>query len=207
LLVATFALQSLTSVDRYVMQHLAGREVLGAYVLFAGLSAAMASILDAGVFSFAYPRMIDAHHKGQKERFQRELRRMVGSAFVACVGVSVVLWIAIDPLLAWVGKAVFVAHKDMLPWVLLATSLNSVSYAPHYALYAQGRDRAIIVANLLGLCVFAALILVLRLRWPTLAVPMALCGAFGTILFAKTWAYLRTEALTRSAPNAPPSVP
>lgn len=205
LLIATFAVQCLTSVDRYVMQHVAGRDVLGAYVLFGGLAVAMASILDAGVFSFAYPRMVEAHHRGQVERFNRELRRMAASCLVVCVGVSLALWIGIDPLLSWVGKDVFVVHKNMLPWVLLATSLNCISYAPHYALYAQGRDRAIIAASILGLVVFAVFLIMLRESWQALAVPMALSGAFASILFAKSWAYLRGDsARSRSASAVPP---
>lgn len=196
LLVATLALQSLSFADKLLLQHLVGRDALGAYVLFFGLTVAIQSILDASVFSFAYPKLISAHHRGEAREFRRELRQMLAAIAVTCGAISLLLFAGIDYLLGWIGRDTYMQHEQMLPWLLLATTLNCMGYVPHYGLYARGRDRAVAVSNLLGTASFFPLVALLAKSRPDLAVPIGLAGAFAVVLVLKAWCLLRDRMKT-----------
>ena len=198
-LVATLAVQSLSAVDKYWVQSLVGPAVLGAYVLFSGLAVGMSSVLDAGVLSFSYPLLIDAHHRHDLAGFRREIRRMFWLTVAICAAFSIVVYALIDYLLVWIHKPIYLEHKSMLPWVLLATVFTCIAYTPHYGLYARGQDRQIIVAHVAGAILFVPAAWALSLVSPTLAVPVALCVAFGFILAWKSWHYLRGSRLPESA--------
>jgi O-antigen/teichoic acid export membrane protein len=196
LLVATLALQSLSFADKLLLQHLVGRDALGAYVLFFGLTVAIQSILDASVFSFAYPKLISAHHRGDVREFKRELWQMLVAIAATCTVISLLLFVGIDYLLGWIGRGTYMEHEQMLPWLLLATTLNCIAYVPHYGLYARGRDRAVVVSNMLGAASFFPLVALLAKTRPDLAVPIGLVGAFAVVLFLKTWCLLRHRMKT-----------
>lgn len=67
-LIATLALRSVFTIDRYWVQLIGGLELVGAYVLFVGVANTLITFLDAGVFSFAYPSMITAYQKKKTTR-------------------------------------------------------------------------------------------------------------------------------------------
>lgn len=200
-LAATLAIQALSSVDKYWQQSLVGRDALAAYVLFSGIAVGMSSVLDAGVFSFAYPRLIEAHHRKEHARFQTELRKMLLVTLVICAGFSVIAWLTIDELLRWINKPVYIQQKVVLPWVLLATSLSCISYSPHYGLYARGQDRVIIASHFAGALLFVAATWMLSQFWRNLAVPVGLCCAFGFILILKSWFYLKGQPTSDYRPE------
>ena len=190
-LIATFAIRGVFTLDRYWLQSLGGLEVLGAYVLFMGISGALMSFLDAGVFSFSYPSMISAYQNKQPTVFSSSVRILVIQTviFSACFAV-VSLWL-LSPLLSWLGNPLYLAQQNLYPWVLLAMVLYALGMVPHYALYAQGHDRPIIQSHMASLVLFVIATWLFSQHWPLLAVPLGLSLAFSLILAWKTWAFFR----------------
>jgi len=188
-LLATLAIRALFTLDRYWFETLAGLQVLGAYVLFMGVSNAIVSFLDAGVFAFLYPRLISAHQKREGGLFGQVLKKLLFQTVGLSLCFAGIALLAIDPLLAWLDKPLFVERKDLFPWILLATVLYAFSMIPHYALYAQGCDRPIINSHVAGLLIFVPATWLFSLQWSLLAVPLGLCAAFLLILLWKTWAF------------------
>jgi O-antigen/teichoic acid export membrane protein len=191
LLLATLALRAMYILDRYWLEALTGLEVLGAYVLFAGIANAMVSFLDAGVFAFSYPRMISAYQQQMAAIYRQELRALLLQTSIVAAGFCLVALLAIQPLLAWLGKAVYLEQQGIFPWILLATLLHCLGMVPHYALYAQSRDHSIIHSHIAGLVVFIPATWLFSLHWPAIAIPLGLCLAFFLILLWKSLAYLR----------------
>lgn len=198
LLIATLAIRGVFTLDRYWFEALAGLEVLGAYILYIGIANAMMSFLDAGVFSFSYPRLIRAYQQQNASEYRQELRKLFLYTCVVAAGFSVIALLTIHFLLGWLGKQLYIEQQGMFPWILLATLLYALGMVPHYALYAQSRDRPIIHSHIAGLVGFVLTTWLISLRWPDIAVPLGLCLAFVLILFWKSYAYLRlTPALYR----------
>jgi len=191
LLIATLAIRGVFTLDRYWFEALAGLEVLGAYVLFMGLSNALMSFLDAGVFAFSYPGLISAHSKQDSTAFRQGLRRLLLQTLVLCAGFAVIALLLIGPLLQWLDKPLYLEQQGLFPWILLATLLYALGMVPHYALYAQGHDRPIIRSHIASLLIFIPATWLFSLYWPVLAVPLGLSAAFTLILLWKSWTFFR----------------
>lgn len=191
LLVATLALRGLFTLDRYWLEALAGLEVLGAYVLFMGISNALMSFLDAGVFAFSYPGLITAHSRQDAAAFRQGLRKLLVQTLVLSAAFAVVALLLIGPLLQWLDKPLYLEQQGLFPWILLTTVLYALGMVPHYALYARGHDRPIIHSHIASLLAFIPATWLFSFNWPLLAVPLGLCIAFLTILLWKFWAFFR----------------
>ncbi|MCY1275188.1 hypothetical protein D9M70_238240 [compost metagenome] len=188
LLVATLALRGVLTLDRYWLQALSGAEVLGAYIIYISIGNALMSFLDAGVFSFLYPALISSWQKKDPTAFLIALRRLATQTIIVSAIFFISALLLISPLLHWLGKEVYISHKDMFPWILSATTLYGLGMIPHYALYALGRDKTIILSHLLSLPIFALTTWALSFHSKTLAVPGALLGTFIFILIWKAGA-------------------
>ena len=191
LLIATLALRGLFTVDRYWFADLANLETLGAYVLFMGISSALVSFLDAGVFAFIYPGLISAYHNKDSIEFRLKLRGLLVQTLIFSGVFAILALFIINPLLTWLDKPLYLEHKDLFPWTLLITLLYSIGMIPHYALYAQGLDRPIIHSHIASFLIFFPVTWLLSRYWPLQAVPAGLCIAFLLILLWKCLAFIR----------------
>ena len=191
LLIATLALRGLFTVDRYWFADLASLQTLGAYVLFMGISSALVSFLDAGVFAFIYPGLISAYHNKDSIEFRLKLRGLLVQTLIFSGVFAILALFIINPLLTWLDKPLYLEHKDLFPWTLLITLLYSIGMIPHYALYAQGLDRPIIHSHIASFLIFFPVTWLLSRYWPLQAVPAGLCIAFLLILLWKCLAFIR----------------
>jgi len=194
LLIGSVALRGLFTLDRYWFADLNSLQVLGAYVLFIGMCNALMSFLDAGVFAFSYPAMISAHHRGDHTGFKSEMRRMGWLTVLCCVGFVVASVLILNPLLEWLGRAVYVQHAALFYWLLLPTCLFALGMIPHYGLYARGRDRPIVHSHLAALVVFIGATAVAAQFSNALAVPLGLIAAFSLIFAWKLIAFRMAQA-------------
>ena len=191
LLLATLALRGLFTIDRYWFADLANMETLGAYVLFIGISSALMSFLDAGVFAFIYPELISAHHNKDAHVFRLKVRALLWQTLTLSAAFAIVALLVIDPLLFWLDKPLYTEHKNLFPWTLLIMLIYSMGMIPHYALYAQGLDRPIIHSHIASLLIFIPATWLMSQYWPLQAVPAGLCIAFLSILLWKCLAFIR----------------
>ena len=195
LLIATLALRGVFTLDRYWLQSLVGLDIVGAYVLFMGISGTLMAFLDAGVFAFSYPGLISAHQKKQPAVFQKNLRLLLIQTAMLSGVFAVASLFLLSPLLNWIGIPLYSAQQYLYPWLLMAMLLYAFGMVPHYALYAQRIDRPIIHSHIASLLVFVVATWLFSQRWPLLAVPLGLCAAFALILVWKAWAFFKLTPL------------
>ncbi len=191
LLIATLAIRGVFTLDRYWFEALAGLEILGAYVLFMGVSNALMSFLDAGVFAFSYPGLIAAHSKQDASAFRQGLRRLLGQTLLLTAAFAVIALLLIGPLLQWLDRPLYMAQENLFPWILLTTVLYAISMVPHYALYAQGHDRPIIQSHVASFLAFIPATWLFSFYSPLLAVPLGLSAAFTLVLLWKSWFFFQ----------------
>lgn len=191
LLLASLAVRGIFTLDRYWVEHIAGLDTVGAYVVFMGLATAMLSFLDAAVIDFAYPRVVAAAKRGDVARFRAEMRTLtlqvlgtMGLVAAACAWFSPVL-------LGWLGRADYLHYQTLLPWLLGAVTLYGCSMVPHVGLYAWGRDRALLGSHLCGFGVFVVAGAGLTPLTGVHGVPQAMCSGFAAILCWKLFAYVQ----------------
>ena len=188
-LLATLALRGVFTVDRYWFEHLAGMEVLAAYVLFLAIAGVLGAFLDAGVYAFHYPRLIRSWNDRESDNFRKELTLMLLQTLAISIVFAVTTTLFLPVLLSWLDRPVYTDNADLYLWVMFAMLLHAFSMIPHFALYAMGRDRPIVVTHLSVFALFIILVWILSVPFQAMAVPYALCAAFALMLLMKLSIY------------------
>jgi O-antigen/teichoic acid export membrane protein len=188
---AAAALRGLFTIDRYWMESLTDLKTVGAYVLFMSVSNAMISFLDSGVFVFSYPKLIQAYEAKKPNDFKKQFRKLMLQVFSFLVLFITATLFLIQPVLILLGKQHYTDHQWIFPYLLLATAFFCIGMIPQYGLYAQNKDRQIIVSNVLSFIVFVLTTSIFTKLAPAYAVIIGLnvslfCGtAWCTIMFIK----------------------
>lgn len=190
-LVATLAIRGIQTLDRYWLESLTNIDMVGAYVLFVGVAGTVMTFLDAGVYSFSYPKLIAANNSSNKSEFNYILKSMslLTAAFLLIfIFVSLTL---LPFLLDWIGREVYIKYSNLYVWILLATVCNALSMIPHYALYAQGKDKTIVLAHCISAFIFLFSAAAMTSWDKNLAVPIGVAAAFAFIFLFKSWVYIK----------------
>lgn len=187
LFVASLSTRGMVTFDRFFLEDQAGLEVLGAYVLFMGITTAILSFLDAGVVDFTYPRLVDHASRGELPAFKAVLRQARKRLLLMTAPLLLAALLVTELLVPTLGKPVFTENRHLMYWLLLATALQALCLIPHLALYGLRRDAPIMQSQLAGLMVFCLGAWLLR-PWGAAAVPAGLCLAWTLILVWKAMA-------------------
>jgi O-antigen/teichoic acid export membrane protein len=185
-LIATLALRAIQTFDRFFLEGLMGIEVVGAYVLFVSLAAAMTAFMDAAVFAFKYPRLLTLVDAPSQQEFQSEVRQM---AMQAALGIAVFIALSVlclPVLLNWIDKPAYRDFTELFYWALAASGVFTLSMVPHYVLYAKGRDTTILFSQLAAMLIFFAASALIASHSPLYAVPIGVMLAMSTLLVCKT---------------------
>ncbi len=188
-LVASMALNAISMIDRYWFGLLQGSEMLGVYTFYVSVSAALLSFMDAGVFSFYYPKLINA----VMEKKATVVDGLIKQMLINCSAIIVIFMLAsellLDYMLYLIGKPIYSEYKNIFYITVLAIVFHGLSCIYHYALYALKKDVSIMRVHTLAILVFSVFVVVLS-KWSSLyAVPLSILMAYVFILHAKHNAY------------------
>ncbi len=188
-LVSTLCLKGITTFDRYMVQGIAGEDILGAYVFYSGIAILVISFLGFSVSSFVYPRLVAAYSARDQMTYKRTMREFAWSATSVSLVMAIGIILAAPWVMEWTGKSIYAEHIPVL-WILVSgTVLYGISMVPHYGLYAAGKDRSIVFCHATSLLVFTVVALALS-HWPNAkGIAVAQLVAFAWMLFAKTAIY------------------
>jgi O-antigen/teichoic acid export membrane protein len=190
-LMATVCFKALQTVDRYVVQNLAGADFLGVYVVYSAMAGGVLSVLDPAVFSFLYPPMVSAFRQGDHATYARLIRELAYSAVGLSVLVAGAIGLLAPYVFEWTSRPIYAEHLPVL-WILLCmTVVYAAGMVPHYALYAQGGDKIIVLAHVSSLLVFGVVVAVLANLTPLAATAYALLAAFLWMGAVKYFCYRR----------------
>jgi O-antigen/teichoic acid export membrane protein len=202
-LVATLALRAVNTLDRYWLEALGGIDMVAAYVLLLGVASSLMIFLDAGVLAYAYPTLIQHHHKNEQSQARAHVRLLVLQTALLSLAFALASLFLLPYLLSWIGNPIYIKSIHLYPWLLLATVLNALGMAPHFGLYAQGHDKPIIYSHSASVVFFVAATWLLSEYFGLMAVPLGLNLAFALILVWKSLAYWQLcKSSTRPAPSA-----
>lgn len=187
--VATLCFRLLLTADRYAFEWIAGTELLGAYVVFASIAMGIVNVLDPALFTFALPDILQA---GRKSTWQ--LRRLVlrtaGQASLLCGLLTVVIVFLVPLGLQFSKEPIYLENLELLWLLLAAATIYGIGMAFHYGLYSQHGERHILLAHVLGVVIFVALVAGLRGSIATFAVPVAVLAALAWITLYKAIVFL-----------------
>lgn len=189
LLLASLSIRGIFTFDRYWVEASAGLDVLGSYILFAGIAFSIVSFLDAGVIAFLYPKVVAAAKEKDDASFKRQMKDLAVNIVVSTVIMAVVALLVSPLILGWIGKSIYADGIYLLRWLLLAVTIYSFSMIFHIGLYAKRNDKTILYSQFSGLLVFFAGCMAGVPKYGAVAVVWAMCLSFTLILAWKFFAY------------------
>ena len=190
-LLATLALRGVQVFDRYWLEAIGGIEIVAAYVLFLGVAGTLLTFLDAALFAFTYPALIQLHYEQKVDVAHARVKKMLGLTIIISGMFALTSWLLLPYLLLWINNPVYSSAINLYPLLLLAMVVSAISMVPHCALYARGYDRPIIYSHIAALIVFLLATWVFSMHFSAMAVPIGLNFSFAVILFWKGIAYMR----------------
>lgn len=189
-LVATIALRSVQTVDRFWYESLASIDLVGAYVLFIGVAGTLLVFLDAAVFSYAYPELIRLYNDKKLQLLKKKVREMLLYTILFSGAFGFVSWLLLPYLLDWIDNPIYIESIALYPWLLFGMVVYAISLVPHFGLYAQGCDKPIIYSHLATLLGFIVSVWLLIPDIGSIAVPAGLIIAFFIMLIWKSISYI-----------------
>jgi O-antigen/teichoic acid export membrane protein len=186
LLAATIALRALFTLDRYILEWIGDVERLAAYTLFTTLAGGLIGLADATFNVFSYPVLVDAHSRGDRNRFVAELRGFFIAVTVFALCGSALLYVCLPLLLDFLADDAYGRHALMFPWVLAGVIAYLMSTVVHYGLFAARRDAAIFLANVLALACLPLAVILLENAAVMPLIPIAMFLSFMMLFLIKS---------------------
>lgn len=185
---AAFGLNTINFLDRFFQARLGSDGSLAAYVMFFGISVSLIAVLDAGTFSFGFPKIVAAARRSMAD-LVAQVNAILWQTLIttALFVIAAVLFFEYGLELFGIGE--YRAFPTIYYALLASVVLQAFSMVPHLGLYAIHRGKVLLSGHLLALAVFVVLTFALR-GWSDSAVAIARAGAFtfllgwkGTIFF------------------------
>lgn len=191
-LIATLCFKGLLTFDRYAVEALVGTEQLGVYVFYVGLVMGLMAFLDPAVFSFLYPRLVQARQQGDEPRYNRIMKELLISTLTISMLLSLVSFIAVPFIIDWLDKPIYREYLGVFHVLILVGFVFAIGHIPHYGLYASKNDRWIISAHVVSFAVFAISLWLLGDMQGLYAVSYSLLVAFTVMAAIKQLGYSMT---------------
>jgi O-antigen/teichoic acid export membrane protein len=197
--ISTLLFRGVSSLDRFVVERLAGSAVVAKYALTVMIGMVIPNVADSAVMAYAFPRQIMEYRRGDWAAFKRVTAQSARSA----AAVIVVLSAGAVVMGAQLGSILGNEHYQLpVQWVGLgigAGALFAIGLLPHYVLYAANRDRDILLANVAGFVVFTAAVAAARVLASVTAVLVGITISYAVLLGIKT-AFARRVLRRMQAP-------
>ena len=189
-LLAALSFRGLFTLDRYALEILGSPEELGVYVFYVGVVVGIINLLEPAVFSFMYPRMIQAYHQKQKKTYLKLFRELSISTVIMSFSLSALLWFSMPFLIHWIDKPIYAEHYDSLAVLIGVGVVYALGMIPHYWLYAVRKDRWIIGAQVSSIFFYLIFVWFYQGGAPVMTVALGMLVAFSLMALIKTTAYM-----------------
>lgn len=194
LLIASIALRSMSTIDRFMLEAVSGIESVAPYIVYSGICAAIISLIDAGIVDFLYPKLVQLANTNKKKELIKELKR--SAALILCSSIS--LMIIANTLGAYIleifSKPIYSENFWILQYLSVSTILYASALPAHLFLYATKKDNKIMYSQLIGLLSFVAVFYFLKEQYDLAekAVLGSVIAGWATTSIAKNyWAFLK----------------
>lgn len=180
--IGTVASTALITLDRFLVAGLVTLAAAGAYSVYISIAGALRSLIDASVLAYTLPQMLASGRSGDRVQLRNLWVRASKEAALISVVLSIFALVGAWVVAPLLFSPIYLEFFGFLPLGLIAAGLLSLSNAGQQVLYALRADRAIVLANVVGLVVFLCTAFLLA-STTFLAVGVALCcGAFSLLL-------------------------
>jgi O-antigen/teichoic acid export membrane protein len=138
-------------VDRFVVAHFLGLKEAGIAAFYFSFTYSLLTLIQSGVLTIAYPKLIRFNSEGNSAAFWQESREVGISVAVFSAVISIGIGTAVPLLGHFIGRQELVSEAPTLWLMLVGIFIRSVAETLYYILFARHQDRPIWLGNLLFL--------------------------------------------------------
>ena len=190
-LIGSLSMRAILTFDRFAVESIVGGEFLGVYVVYIGMAMAIVNVMDPAVFSFLYPRLVEAYRKENYAQYDKIMREMLYTTLNLSVALGLCVYFFAPFVFDWIGKSIYSEHQSILLLLICTSIVYVIGMIPHFGLYAKGKDKQLLFAHLSSVVLFLFLIFTLSRIMHEAAVPLALLLSFIWMGLVKFGMYIR----------------
>ncbi len=142
--------------DRYFLEFFNGREDVGIYSFFSGISNVPITLIGAAVTIQFMPLFLRAYREGERDIKVKLAKEYMGLVLGILLFVFAGVYVFLDPLLVFVDKRELMDHKDVLWALLIAATFFALGTFPQLVLYSRRNDKLLLLTGFFGLLVCIA---------------------------------------------------
>jgi O-antigen/teichoic acid export membrane protein len=138
-------------IDRFVGAHFLGLKEAGIAAFYFSFTYSLLTLIQSGVLTIAYPKLIRFNSEGNVSAFWQESREVGISVAAFAAVISIGIGAAVPMLGHFIGRHELVSEAPTLWLMLVGIFIRSIAETLYYVLFARHQDRPIWLGNLLFL--------------------------------------------------------
>lgn len=138
-------------VDRFVVGHFLTLESVGVATLYFSFCNTMLTLIQSGVSSFSYPKLVHFYKQKDEILFKSEARHTGFQVLLGSLGMAVFLGVFVPLFAMYFDKAAVMDQLYTFALLLVGTFFRANAETPYLVLFARHQDRPIWLGNILFL--------------------------------------------------------
>ena len=139
--IGTISLKSIEYINRYIVDIMLGSEKTGIFSFYSNFIMVIPVYINAIVISFELPAIIE---RAQEKDLMKYFKKFQKSLLIQIIIMSIIILIAIKPILLWQGVELYSNHLYILFFLLVGVGLMNYSLSYHFFLYVKEQDKKIL---------------------------------------------------------------
>ena len=191
-LIGTICYKLIEFSGRYFLKFHHSDEAVGIYTFFTGIASVLFVLVHTVVIIESFPKLLQAKNEG-RIKFLSTLKTFNKQVVKYSVIGFLISIIGIYPLLLFLNKEELFDYFTSYLILLLSTVLYCISYIPHFALYAYGKDLKILLVNIIVLCINLVLGFIFIPKYSIIAVAIIQIICFLILFLLKQFLWIKEK--------------
>ena len=138
-------------IDRFIVAHFLGLKQAGIAAFYFSFTYSLLALVQSGVLTIAYPKMIKFNQAGDAAGFWKESREVGMSVAVFAALISIGIGITVPVIGHLIHREEYVTYAPVLWLMLVGIFIRSNADTLYYVLFARHQDTPVWLGNLLFL--------------------------------------------------------
>lgn len=184
---ASIAYRIIDLSNRYIIQFFSGDSAVGIYTIYGSITKILPDLVFAGLVAVIFPKLVASFERSNIEQYEYHMRRLKKAVITSTIFLTPLFIIGVYLMIPILGKQELYSELPTYFALLISAVIITLSFVPHYVLYAKKDDNKILLATVVG----AALSILLNILWiPRYGLFGAACAtalSFGTVGLIKVY--------------------
>ena len=147
-IIGTISYKMIEFSNRFFIDSFYGKEEVGIFTFFAGISNTLNLIIFTIIVMMSYPKIIESYQEGNNKLFNKLFIKFKIDIIKYSILLSLFIILSTIPLLYYIDKKELLNFMDLFLLLMLGNIFFNLSYIPHYLLYIQKKDFKIMYITL-----------------------------------------------------------